>query len=300
MPSRLAFDIRTVLQGPKIEAVAVSLSSTGRANGEQDSLLGRPNFLPTSTAGKTLISQSSSDISKLNLKSAVQPLSVGKANCAYQSVSTGDSCEGDIPRGVARLPVISRSRALCCCICTSIFLIVVGILAVVNLAQRQRADGGLAFHGSSKMVEAPRPVHLKSKVVSPLNLLPNKTATIKARRRPPPSPSLSPPPSPAPEELPPPSSPPSPEPSPPPPPPSPSLDALPTIETTWTPASVPLPPLAPFPSPPPPPPSPRLPPLLQLKPSPSLSPSPSPLPTANVNVTTPVLSPTLASVIKTR
>jgi hypothetical protein len=299
MTSRLAFDIRTVLQGPRIEAVASSPSSTGRASGEQDSLLGRPNFLPTSTAGKTQIGQISSDISKLNLKSAVQPLSVGKANCAYQSVSTGDLCEGGTPRGVARLPVISRSRALCCCICTSIFLIVVGILAVVSLAQRQRVDGGLAFHGSSKMVEAPRQGQLKSKVVSTLNFLPNKTATIKARRRPPPSPSSSSPPSPAPEELPPPSSPPSPEPNPPPPPPPPP-DALAAIETTWTPDSVPLPPLAPFPSPPPPPPPPppKLPPLLQLKPSPS--PAPSPSPTANVNVTTPVLSPTLASVIKTR
>ena len=174
MPSRLAFDIRTVLKGHKKENIAVSPSSTGRASGEQDSLLGRPHFLPTSTAGKTLISQGSSDISKLNLKSAVQPLSVGKANCVYQSVSTGDLCEGDTPRGVARLPVISRSRALCCCICTSIFLIVIGILAIVNLSQRQRVDGGLAFHGSSKMVEAPQQGQLKSKVVSTVNLLPKQ------------------------------------------------------------------------------------------------------------------------------
>ena len=273
MPSRLAFDIRTVLKGHKKENIAVSPSSTGRASGEQDSLLGRPHFLPTSTAGKTLISQGSSDISKLNLKSAVQPLSVGKANCVYQSVSTGDLCEGDTPRGVARLPVISRSRALCCCICTSIFLIVIGILAIVNLSQRQRVDGGLAFHGSSKMVEAPQQGQLKSKVVSTVNLLPNKTATLKGRRRPPPPPPPSFPPSPAPKELPPPSSPPSPNPMPPPPPP-PSPDS------------------PPLPSPTLPSPSPTLP-----SPSPTL-PSPSPSPTANANFTSRVLSETLASVLK--
>ena len=271
MTSRLAFDIRTVLKGPQRKDLAVSPSSTGRASGEQESLLGRPHFLPTSTAGKTLIGQGSSDISKLNLKSAVQPLSVGKANCAYQSVSTGDLCEGDTPRGVARLPVISRSRALCCCICTSIFLIVIGILAIVNLSQRQRVDGGLAFHGSSKMVETQRQAPLQSKLVPTARLLPNKNATIKSRNR------FPPPPTPPREDFPPPSSPPSPNPMPPPPPPPPSPSPAPPPD--W---------------PPPPPPPPPSPPPSSPQP---LKPSPVPSPTTNANFTSRVLSETLASVL---
>ena len=267
MPSRLAFDIRTVLKGHKKENIAVSPSSTGRASGEQDSLW--PTPLSSNQHRRQNADRWQLDISQ-PIENAVQPLSVER-QIAYTNLAPV-TCASDTPRGVA-LPVISRSRALCCCICTSIFLIVIGILAIVNLSQRQRVDGGLAFHGSSKMVEAPQQGQLKSKVVSTVNLLPNKTATLKGRRRPPPPPPPSFPPSPAPKELPPPSSPPSPNPMPPPPPP-PSPDS------------------PPLPSPTLPSPSPTLP-----SPSPTL-PSPSPSPTANANFTSRVLSETLASVLK--
>lgn len=140
---RLAFNIRSVLHQPHLRS--------GAGAAEEDSLLGRPAILPTSTAGKTnhglpvlrgtgVGTVPSTELARLNLKPAVHPMSVG-VQCQYQSVSTG-ACEGD---GAARLPEQPRrARALVCLLCVVVVLLVAAVVGAVALASRHRSDGGLA------------------------------------------------------------------------------------------------------------------------------------------------------------